>query len=205
MRREVKDATPKLGNAMNRLTRPFWIILALLFLFEAWLWDRLAPIVARIVGVIPWGFVKPALVRLVDRLSPAATLVVFVVPFLLLLPLKVLEFWFLAERNWLGAIIVLVVAKLLGLGVTAFIFEVTKDKLLELAWFRRLYAFFIWLRGWAHEKVDPIVHALRAWSEATIRPIAHRLRKWRRVLRPRHAGRFFERLMRIRRRMRAAP
>jgi hypothetical protein len=38
----------------------------------------------------------------------------------------------------------------------------------------------------------------------TIRPIAHRLRKWRRVLRPRHAGRFFERLMRIRRRMRAA-
>jgi hypothetical protein len=190
-------------DAMNRLSRPFWVILALLFLFEAWLWDRLQPIVARIVGVIPWGFVKPALVRLVDRLSPAATLVVFVVPFVLLLPLKFLEFWLLAHRNWLGAIVVLVLAKLLGLGVTAFIFEVTKDKLLRLAWFRRLYAFFIWLRGWAHEKVDPIVRALRAWSEATIRPIALRLRKWRRVLRPRHAGRFFERLMRIRRRMRA--
>ena len=68
----------------------------------------------------------------------------------------------------------LVAAKLLGLGVTAFIFEVTKDKLLQLAWFRRLYAFFIWLRGWAHEKVDPIVRALRTWSETTIGPIAQR-------------------------------
>ena len=67
---------------MNRLTRPLWVVLALLFLLEAWLWDHLRPIVARIVSVIPWGWVKPALVRLVDRLSPQATLVVFVVPFI---------------------------------------------------------------------------------------------------------------------------
>src|SRR5258708_4963628 len=186
---------------MKRLARPFWVILALLFLFEAWLWDRLAPIVGRLVTVIPWGRIKPALVRLVDRLSPAATLVVFVVPFVLLLPLKFLEFWLLTQRNWLGAIIVLVLAKLLGLGVTAFIFEVTKDKLLRLAWFRRLYAFFIWLRGWAHERVDPIVRALHAGSQTTIRPIVQRLKKWRRVLPRRHAARFYERLMRIRRRM----
>jgi hypothetical protein len=37
---------------MKRLARPFWVILALLFLFEAWLWDSLAPIVGRIVAVI---------------------------------------------------------------------------------------------------------------------------------------------------------
>jgi hypothetical protein len=187
---------------MNRLTRPLWIILALLFLFEAWLWDRLQPIVARVVGLIPWGWIKPALVRLIARLSPQATLVVFVVPFILLLPLKFLEFWFLAHRQWVAAIVVLVLAKLIGLGVTAFIFEVTKDKLLQMAWFRRVYEFFLWARDWAREKVAPITRQLREWSHEVIRPIARRMRRWRRMLSPRHAGRFIERLMRIRRRMR---
>jgi hypothetical protein len=189
---------------MNRFARPFWVILALLFLVEAWLWDHLKPVVARIVGVIPWGSLKPALIRLVERLSPQATLIVFVVPFILLLPLKFLEFWFLAHRQWIAAIVVLVLAKLVGLGVTAFIFDVTKDKLLQMAWFRRLYEFFVWARDWAHEKVAPITRQLREWSHETIRPIMRRLRRWRRMLRPRHAGRFLERLMRIRRRMRAA-
>lgn len=189
---------------MKRLARSFWVILALLFLLEAWLWDRLAPIVGRIVAVIPWGRIKPALVRLVDRLSPQATLVVFVVPFILLLPLKFLEFWFLAHRQWVAAIAVLVLAKLVGLGVTAFIFEVTKDKLLQMAWFRRLYEFFLWARQWAHEKIMPITQRLREWSRQTVDPVARRLRRWRRLLQPRHAGRLLQRLMRIRRRMRAA-
>jgi hypothetical protein len=73
-----------------------------------------------------------------------------------------------------------------------------------MAWFRRLYEFFVWARGWAHENVAPITRQLREWSHETIRPIMRRLRRWRRMLRPRHAGRFLERLMRIRRRMRAA-
>jgi len=186
---------------MKRLARPFWIILALLFLFEAWLWDRLQPIVARIVGLIPWGWIKPALIRLVEPLSPQATLAVFVIPFIVLLPVKFLEFWFLAHRQWVAAVVVLVLAKLIGLGVTAFIFDVTRDKLLQMAWFRRLYEFFLWARNWAHDKVEPIRRQLREWSRETIRPIMRRLRRWRRMLRPRHAGRIFDRLMRIRRRM----
>ena len=148
----------------------------------------------------PVGGIKPALVRLVDRLSPQATLVVFVVPFILLLPLKFLEFWFLAHRQWVATIAVLVLAKLIGLGVTAFIFEVTKDKLLQMAWFRRLYEFFLW----AHEKIAPVTQRLREWSRQTVDPVAQRLRRWRRLLQPRHAGRLLQRLMRIRRRMRAA-
>jgi hypothetical protein len=194
---------------MKRLARPFWVVLALLFLFEAWLWDRLHPIVARVVAVIPWGWIKPALIRLIDRLSPQATLVVFVIPFIGLLPLKFLEFWFLAHRQWIASIMVLVLAKLVGLGVTAFIFEVTKDKLLQMAWFRRLYEFFLWARDWAHEKIAPITRQLREWSDQTIEPIIRRLRRWRRMLRPprlrgEEARGFLERLMRIRRRMRAA-
>src|SRR5215470_6537286 len=186
---------------MKRFARPFWVVLALLFLLEAWLWDRLHPIVARIVGIIPWGRVKPAFIRLIDRLSPQATLAVFVIPFVVLLPLKFLEFWFLAHRQWLPAIMVLVLAKLVGLGVTAFIFEVTKNKLLQMAWFRRVYEFFLWARDWAHEKIAPITKLVREWSEGTVRPIVRRLRRWQRMLHPHYAGRFRERLTRIRRRI----
>jgi len=198
---------------MKRLARPFWVVLALLFLLEAWLWDRLHPIVARVVAVIPWGRIKPALIRLIDRLSPQATLVVFVIPFIVLLPLKFLEFWFLAHRQWMASIMVLVLAKLVGLGVTAFIFEVTKDKLLQMAWFRRLYEFFLWARNWAHEKITPITKRLHEWRDQTIKPIIRQLRRWQRMLRPhpslphlrgRQGWGVLERLMRIRHRMRAA-
>jgi hypothetical protein len=173
---------------LRKLTRAFWVVLAVLFLIEAWLWDHLEPVVARLVAWIPWRGVKSALARLIDRLSPEATLVVFVIPFVLLLPLKFLEVWLLVTKHWIAAIAVLVFAKLVGLGITSFIFEVTKDKLLQMAWFRTVYDFLVWLRAWAHEKVDPI---------------ARRLRKWRRLLRPPRGGRFFAHLMRVRRRMRS--
>src|SRR5262249_62131632 len=151
----------------------------------------------------------PALIRLIARLSPQATLVVFVIPFIVLLPLKFLEFWFLAHRQWMASIMVLVLAKLVGLGVTAFIFEVTKDKLLQMARFRQLYEFFLWARDWAHEKIAPITRQLDEWSDQTIKQIARRLRISRLMQRPlRWGGKeewgFLERLMRIRRRMRAA-
>jgi hypothetical protein len=189
---------------MSRLARLFWVALALVFLFEAWLWDVLQPIVGRIVNVIPWGKIKPAFIRVVERLSPQATLVVFAIPFAVLLPVKVLEFWLLAHRQWVAAIIVLASAKLIGLGLTAFIFEATKDKLLHMTGFRRLYEFFMWARGWAQEKIEPVKRQFREWSHETIDPIVRRLRQWRRILQPRHAGRLFQRVMRIRRRMRAA-
>jgi hypothetical protein len=176
-------------SILHKLARVFWVALAVLFLIEAWLWDHLEPIVARLVAFIPWQGLKSALVRLIARLSPQATLVVFVIPFILLAPLKFLEVWLIVKQRWIGAILVLVLAKLVGLGVTAFIFEVTKDKLLQMAWFRRVYEFFIWLRAWAHQKVEPVTR---------------RLRKWRHVLQPRPSGRFFAHLMRVRRRMRAA-
>ena len=97
--------------------RPFWIVLALLFLAEAWLWDHLEPIVARIVNVIPWGRLKAQLARLIENLPPWAVLFIFAIPFIAMLPLKFLEVYFLATRNWLGAILVIVFVKLVGLGI----------------------------------------------------------------------------------------
>ena len=84
-------------HAMRRWLRPLWVVLALLFLLEAWLWDHLEPIVARVVNLIPWGKLKVRLARLIEDLPPWAALVVFVIPFIVLLPLKFLGVYFLAH------------------------------------------------------------------------------------------------------------
>ena len=170
---------------MRRWLRPFWVFLALLFLLEAWLWDHLEPLVARVVNLVPWGRFKAWLANLIDRLPPWAVLIVFIIPFIVLLPLKFLEVWLLATRQWVAAAAVLVLAKLLGLGVTAFIFDVTRDKLLQMPWFRALYDRVMWLRDWARAQTEPI--------RARIRQIA-----W--LMKPQRAGRFLRRLMRLRRR-----
>src|SRR5881227_382149 len=141
---------------MRRLLKPLWILLALVFLIEAWLWEHLRPLVAAVVNVIAWDKLKARLARLVDWLPPWAVLIVFVIPFIVLLPLKFLEVYLLVQRQWIAAILVLVLAKLLGLGVTAFIFDVTRPKLLQMAWFRWLYALGLkWLEK-AHALIDPI-------------------------------------------------
>jgi hypothetical protein len=173
----------------RRLLRPLLIALALIFLFEAWLWDRLQPIVYAIVNVVPWGRVKVWLRRGIDRLPPWAALGVFVIPLLVFLPVKFFEFWFIAHGNWLGAAITLVLAKVVGLGLTAFVFDVTRDKLLQMAWFHRMYDWFMWARAWAHGLVDPI---------------KERLKRFFRLFAPKRAGRALRLFWRVRRRMQLA-
>ena len=84
--------------------RPLWVILALLLLLEAWLWDHLEPIVARVVNFIPWGRVKIAVARAVENLPPYVALIVFVIPLIVVLPVKFLEVYFIATGNWFGAV-----------------------------------------------------------------------------------------------------
>src|SRR3974390_296980 len=38
---------------VRHLLRPLWVLLALLFFVEAWLWDHLQPVVSRVVALIP--------------------------------------------------------------------------------------------------------------------------------------------------------
>ena len=169
---------------MRRLLQPIWILLAIIFLIEAWLWDHLEPIVARAVASIPLRAFKQWLAGRVDTLSPPMTLIVFVVPIISLFPLKLAGFWLLSHEHWMSAILTIIFAKFLGVGVAAFIFDVTRDKLLEMNWFETLYEFVIELRAKANTLVDPIKQRIRdalrgdgtGWSSRTLRLI-QRFRK----------------------------
>ena len=113
----------------------------------------------------------------VDALSPAMTLIVFIVPVIPLFPLKLVGLWLLAHEYWTSAIFTIVFAKFVGVGVTAFVFDVTRDKLLEMNWFEKLYEFIIAMREKAKAMVEPvkqrIANLLRGdgegWSMRTLR------------------------------------
>ena len=168
------------------ILRLFLVFLAIIFLIEAWLWDRLEPIVARILAALPFARVRAEVARWIDALPPAATLVLLALPAAAVLPLKMLAFWLMATGAWIEGVGVFVFAKLGAIGTTAFVFDVGRDKLLQLAWFRAVYDYVMWLRLWAHTVVDPIAHRIK-----------HRLR----LLGPSRAPRAYRLLQRIRRRI----
>jgi phosphoglycerol transferase MdoB-like AlkP superfamily enzyme len=169
---------------LRRLLQPVWVLLAIIFLVEAWLWDHLEPVVAAVVAAIPLRAFKQWLAERVDSLSPAMTLIVFVVPIIPLFPLKLIGFWLLAHEYWVSAVFTILFAKFLGVGVTAFVFDVTRPKLLEMAWFEKLYRFVMAVRAKAKALVDPVrarvLEILRGdderWSTRTLRLI-QRFRK----------------------------
>jgi hypothetical protein len=169
---------------LRRLLQPFWVLLAVIFLIEAWLWDHLEPIVARVVALIPLQTFKEWLADRVDALSPAMTLIVFAVPVIPLFPLKLVGLWLLTHEYWLSAIATIVFAKLLSVGVAAFVFDVTRPKLLEMRWFEALYDFVMRLRARAAALVNPIKQRIRemltgdgdGWSSRMLRLI-QRFRK----------------------------
>jgi hypothetical protein len=173
---------------VRRLTRPLLILLAIVFLIEAWLWRHLEPLVEWLVARIPLRAVKARIAGIVRKLPPVASLIVFAIPVAALFPFKLLGLWLLAHKHWIAASIVLVLAKLVGVAITAFVLEMTKPKLLKLAWFR-----------WLYERVL----AWLDWAHALVAPIKRRIKRLLRIFRPKQAGRALRLLWRIRRRMRA--
>src|SRR3977135_2898228 len=101
---DVRYAPGRDNFMLRRLLQPLWVLLAVIFLIEAWLWDHLEPVVAWLVAQIPLRTFKQWLAERVDTLSPAMTLIVFIVPVIPLFPLKLIGIWLLAHEHWTSAV-----------------------------------------------------------------------------------------------------
>jgi hypothetical protein len=173
--------------------RPVLVVLAIIFLIEAWLWDRLEPVVAWVVARIPLARFKRWLSAAISGLPPSLTLLVFLIPPIALFPLKLLALWLIARGALASAAGVFLLGKLAGVGITAFVFDATRDKLLMMPWFRYVYDHVMAWRDWAHALVDPI---------------KRRIKLRMRLLLPAQSRRAFglwKRIRRIRRRMHLPP
>jgi hypothetical protein len=169
---------------MRRLLRPVLVLAALVILVETWLWERLGPLIARLVEVLPFKALKQAIHEGIERLPPYATLLVFAVPAGLLFPFKLAALGLIASGHLVLGAGVLVLAKVVGVGITAFLFETCKPKLMQIPLFVRLYGLWTRWLAWAHGHIDPI---------------KRRILTHLRILRGGRAGRSLRLLMRFRR------
>jgi hypothetical protein len=138
-----------------RLMRTFWFTLALLFLIESWLWDHIKEWLRQLERRLGLERFEPWLEAVVARLSPPAALALFLLPVITILPLKVAALAILAHGHVLTGVALILLAKSLALGVEAFLFDICRDKLLQMQWFRRLYSTILNVRAWAATLVEP--------------------------------------------------
>lgn len=165
---------------MRQLLRPFWFLLALVILLESWLWDKTVALGYWLVERLPMDSLKRAIAALIAKLPPYAVLAFFALPILAIEPFKYVGLYLLFHRHILAGIAVFVAAKFIAVAIIAFLFEICRDKLMQIYWFPAFYRWFIWAWRWAHRIVEPV----KEWAHQVMAPI----KLWARELRARIFG-----------------
>lgn len=162
---------------MNLLLRPlktlFSWLLALLILFEEWGW---VPLQRALALIARW----PVLRWVEDRiraLPPYGALAIFLLPTLLLIPVKLLALWLIGRGKVLSGALVILTAKLVGTAIVARLFVLTQPALLQLAWFARFYS------RWTRWKEALLAKVRASWPWRLGRVLKHRIKqRWRRFM-----------------------
>ena len=123
-------------------------LLALIIVFEELGWRPFA------AGLAQLGRLKPVawLEAHVQRLPPYGALLVFAMPSILILPLKLLALYLIASGQATAAAVLFIGAKVVGTAIVARLFQLTEQQLLRIPWF-----------AWAYGIVMPWKDALKAW------------------------------------------
>jgi hypothetical protein len=148
-------------------------VLAVVLIFEEWGWEPLQRLMARLARLPLWARME----ALIVRLPPYLALMVFFVPALLLLPIKLLALYWIGRGHALLGIGLVLTAKMLGTAAVARLFALTQPALMRLTWFARLY------NRWKPWKDGLIakMKATAAWHtlSATVQAMAQSLRSVR--------------------------
>jgi hypothetical protein len=159
---------------LKKIVRSLWLApLALVLLFEEWGWEPLARCFAAL-GRLPWW---GQLERLITRLPPWGALLVFGLPVLLLLPIKLLALYLFSGGHAALGLCLLIAAKLAGTAVAARLFQLTHPALMQLQWFARLYT------GWKIWKDRVLAQVRSSWVWRKVgqlkAQVKERLKTWR--------------------------
>ncbi|MBF0158062.1 MAG: hypothetical protein HQL58_00910 [Magnetococcales bacterium] len=161
------------------LTYPAALLAALIVLFEELVWDRITDLAAWLARMR----LVARLEQWVVTLGPYATLALFALPILTLLPVKLAALYLIAHGRTGAGIALIVVAKLIGTTISARLFVLAKPKLMTFALFGVVYNRVVQFKHWAHEVISrwPVVATMRHMV-ATIRDWGRRLRLFARTL-----------------------
>ena len=166
--------THMLRSPLQRFTRALGRLaslpLALLILFEEWGWEPLQRALARLGERLGLKGIEAR----ISRLPPVAALVTFLVPSLMLLPVKLAALWLISRHHMLLGTAVIVMAKIAGTAVVARLFTLTKPALLQLEWFAKVYD------RWSRFKAMLVMEVRASWPWRVGRITKRRWRRrWR--------------------------
>jgi hypothetical protein len=148
------------------------VLLVPVLLFEEWGWVPLAALAARLARLPLWARAENWL----NKLPPWGALLAFLLPVLLLLPVKLLALFLFGRGHAASGVTVLIVAKLIGTAFVARIFQLVEPALMRIPLFARWYPRW---KGWK-DHVLTLVRESRPWR--VVRAFnwrAHRF--WRRL------------------------
>ncbi|SEH24819.1 hypothetical protein [Magnetospirillum fulvum] len=137
------------------LTVPFAV---LLMLFEEYLWGWLKSLMARLGRLASIARIEAVIVAL----PPKAAAVVFLLPALLILPVKLAAVWAIASGHFLFGLVVLVTAKLAATALFARLYTLCRPALMTFGWFVWLHDIILRAKNWAHARLE----SWAAWRQA---------------------------------------
>lgn len=154
------------------LTFPVALIAAFIVLLEDWLWDDLQRLAAWF-GSLP---IFKQIEALILRLPPTGALLLFLVPSLVLIPVKLFALWLLSRGHAVLGIGTVVAAKIAGTALVARLFTLTKPKLLTFNWFRFLYERLVAFKARVYARIKAS-YVYRATAALVVR-VRDRVRTW---------------------------
>ena len=138
---------------LKTILEPFVIVVAALyFVIDALALSSLKPLLRKIANLKLFKFIAPW----IASLGPYPTLALFLVPLVLLEPIKPFSAYIIASGHLLFGVLVLVFGEVLKITIVERIFHIGRDKLMTIKAFAWIYNFaFGWLT-W--------LQALSAWQ-----------------------------------------
>jgi hypothetical protein len=142
------------------MRKPMYFLLALIFLAEEWIWDRVSAFGA-------WAGTLPVIRQLesaIKRLPPYGALSLLIVPAALLLPFKLLALWAIAHGHAALGFAVIIAAKLTGTAFVARLYALCSPQLKRIRWAAWVIMNVTMFRNRVHAWLEsqPAWHAARA-------------------------------------------
>lgn len=132
--------------------RIVFFVAACVLAFEEWIWNRTSRLLRRMGRLVPFRWIE----RWVGRRTPWQAVALYVFPVLVILPLKGVALGLMARGRVASGFEMLLLAKAMGTGVFARLWQLTEPAITTYRWIRRGRDGFLSIRhrlyGWLHRQ-----------------------------------------------------
>lgn len=125
------------------------VFVALFVIFQEWGWEPLKKLFVWLLRWPLWQKVS----NYIASLPPYGALACFSIPIMVDEAIKIIGLLQIVQGHGIRGSIIIVLAKILGTALVAWIYQITESKLLQIPWFARFHAWWI---PWKNELVAKV-------------------------------------------------